>query len=290
MKFATWVNNGKQDSGILSRDLKSVHSFRSLNMPYLSVLNYIINQKDSDRELLKKAENTAGIPINSVTLLAPIPSPHHDILCLGLNYREHVEESARFHIDPAGPSEEAIYFSKRVVDALGPDGVIENHFDINDRLDYEAELAVIIGKNARNVKPENVWDYVFGFCCFNDLSGRDLQVSHKQWYFGKSLDGFTAYGPYIVTADEFSLPPALKICSRVNGEVRQSSTTDRLIHSIEEIICELTSGMTLDAGSIIATGTPQGVGAGFTPHRCLKSGDVCEIEIEGLGVLRNTVA
>ncbi|MDR2731032.1 MAG: fumarylacetoacetate hydrolase family protein, partial [Treponema sp.] len=135
----------------------------------------------------------------------------------------------------------------------------------------------------------DAYNYIFGICCFNDISGRDLQNFHKQWYFGKSLDTFTVYGPYIVTLDEFNLPLKLDIKCRVNGEIRQNSNTENLIFPPEIIIEELSSGMTLDAGSIIATGTPAGVGAAFTPHRCLKSGDLCEIEIEGCGVLRNTV-
>jgi 2-keto-4-pentenoate hydratase/2-oxohepta-3-ene-1,7-dioic acid hydratase in catechol pathway len=186
--------------------------------------------------------------------------------------------------------EESVYFSKRVVKALGPDDIIENHFDINERLDYEAELAVIIGKDVLHVKQEDIWDYVFGVCCLNDISGRDLQHHHKQWYFGKSLDTFTAYGPYIVTLDEFKVPLKLKITSKINGEIRQNGNTEDLIFTPDFIIAELSAGMTLDAGTIIATGTPAGVGAGFTPHRCMKSGDVCEIEIEGCGILRNTVS
>jgi 2-keto-4-pentenoate hydratase/2-oxohepta-3-ene-1,7-dioic acid hydratase in catechol pathway len=289
MKFATWKDNGKEEAGIISKDLKSVHSFESLGLAYTTLLDFITRRKESDITALKAQESKNGKPLGSVTLQAPIPKPHHDIICLGLNYMDHVKESAKFDIKTNQNRAHSVYFSKRVIRALGPDGVIENHFDINERLDYEAELALVIGKDAVKVKRENAWDYIFGVCCFNDLSARDLQQSHEQWYFGKSLDTFTAFGPYIVTLDEFSLPLKLNITSRINGETRQKSNTENLIFSPDFIISELSAGLTLDAGSIIATGTPAGVGAGFNPHRCMKTGDICEIEIEGCGVLRNIV-
>jgi len=288
VKFATWRYANREEAGILSDDMKSVHSFESLGLRFNGIQDYIARRDDASQRTLSEAGKKDGIPIGGVTLLAPIPRPRHDIICLGLNYADHAEESARFSIRE--DTEAAIYFSKRVIRALGPDGVIENHFSINSRLDYEAELAVIIGKDTRNIRPEEVPPHIFGICCFNDLSARDLQSRHKQWYFGKSLDTLTAMGPYIVTLDEFDWPLSLDICSRVNGETRQHSNTGNLIHPVEEIVAELASGMTLDPGSVIATGTPAGVGAGFTPHRCLAAGDVCEIEIEGCGVLRNTVS
>jgi 2-keto-4-pentenoate hydratase/2-oxohepta-3-ene-1,7-dioic acid hydratase in catechol pathway len=289
MKFATWIRNGAEEAGILSRNMKSLHSFKSLNLGYSSVLDFIIRCREDDRKKLHFIEEKDGIPLDSVQMEAPIPRPHHDIICLGLNYHAHAKEAGKFDIVMDEKREESVYFSKRVVKALGPGGIIENHFDINQRLDYEAELAVIIGKSARRVKKENAWDYIFGICCFNDLSGRDLQHGHKQWYFGKSLDTFTAYGPYIATLDEFQVPLKLNIQCRVNGEQRQSGNTADLIFPPDFIIEELSAGITLDAGTIIATGTPAGVGAAFTPHRCMKSGDICEIEIEGCGILSNQV-
>ena len=289
MKFATWITGSSEEAGILSRDLNSVHSFGSAGLPYKTLLEYIINRRDGDLALLNSAQEKPGVPVSAVRLQAPIPRPHHDVICLGLNYLDHLKEAARFDISVDEKRRESIYFSKRVVRALGPNGIIENHFDINDRLDYEAEMAIVIGKDALRVKREDAYSYIFGLCCFNDISGRDLQHNHNQWYFGKSLDTFTAYGPCIVTIDEFSIPLRLDIKSRVNGEIRQSSNTENMIFPPEVIIEELSSGMTLDAGTIIATGTPSGVGAASTPHRCMKTGDVCEIELEGCGVLRNTV-
>jgi 2-keto-4-pentenoate hydratase/2-oxohepta-3-ene-1,7-dioic acid hydratase in catechol pathway len=290
MKFATWIVNGGEEAGVLSADMKSVHSFGSLGLDYPSLPDFITRRTGKDMTRLQEAAEKPGRPLADVALEAPVPEPRHDIICLGLNYMDHAKESVSFDINTDAEREAAVYFSKRVNRTLGPGGTIINHFDINDRLDYEAELAVVIGKEARRVSRQDAWNYVFGVCCFNDISGRDLQVKHKQWYFGKSLDTFTAFGPYIVTLDEFSLPLALNISSRVNGEIRQNSNTRYMIFPPDYCIAELSAGMTLDPGTIIATGTPAGVGAGFKPrHKCMKSGDVCEIEIEGCGVLRNVV-
>ena len=160
---------------------------------------------------------------------------------------------------------------------------------MTNQLDYEAELAVIIKKDAKDVKPEEVKDYIFGYTIMNDVSAREVQTEHKQWYFGKGLDGFTPMGPCITSADEIAFPPALQISSRINGELRQNSVTNLLITSITDIIEELSSGMTLMPGTIIATGTPSGVGMGFDPPKFLKSGDMVECSIEGIGTLSNVV-
>ena len=290
MKFATWVSGTREEAGIVSQDLTTVHSFESAGLGYASLLDFIINRKEADMKVLQKTAQHQGKPIAGVRLEAPIPHPHHDILCLGLNYSDHAEEVSCAANKPAKAREESVYFSKRVVRAIGPDGVIENHFDINNLLDYEAEMALIIGKDARHVQRSEALDYVFGICCFNDISARDVQAKHKQWYFGKSLDTFTAFGPYIVTLDEFSLPLNLNITSRVNGEIRQHSNTSKMIFPPDYCIAELSAGLTLDAGSIIATGTPSGVGFASNPPKCMKSGDICEIEVEGCGILTNTVA
>lgn len=159
-----------------------------------------------------------------------------------------------------------------------------------ERLDYEAELAVIIGRAAKNVKAKDAMDYIFGYTVLNDVSARVLQAAHKQWYFGKSLDGFTPIGPCIVTADEFeAYPPQLGIRSFVNGEKRQDSNTRLQIFDIDHVIHELSQGMTLKAGTIIATGTPAGVGMGMDPPQFLHPGDTVQCEIEGIGTLTNTV-
>ena len=230
------------------------------------------------------------VPLEDVTLLAPIPRPRQDVICLGMNYRDHEKEAAKYDAEAFKKEKPAaVYFSKRVSRAGDPDGDIPRYEGLVERLDYEAELAVIIGKTARNVKAENAGDYVFGYTVLNDVSARDLQTGHKQWYFGKGLDGFAPMGPCILTADETAFPPALDISCTVNGEERQRSNTALLIHSIGEVVEELSAGMTLLPGTIIATGTPAGVGMGFDPPRFLKSGDVVECAVRGIGTLRSTV-
>ena len=148
---------------------------------------------------------------------------------------------------------------------------------------------MILGRTAKNVKAAEAGDYIFGYTIVNDVSARDVQTGHKQWYFGKSLDGFTPMGPCIVTADEIAFPPALEISAKVNGETRQRANTAWLINSIGQVLEELTAGMTLMPGTVIATGTPAGVGMGFDPPEFLKPGDVVECTVEGIGTLRNTV-
>jgi len=273
----------------------------------------LITYRYADKEAVGILENEAvrPLPVNSmvdlieggsipaptgdtlsladVELLSPIPRPRQDVICLGINYKAHADEAAGYDAAFIKEKPIPIYFSKRVCEAVAPGGMIQSHPGLVERLDYEVELAVIIGKTAKNVPAAQAADYIFGYTILNDVSARILQTAHKQWYFGKGLDGFTPIGPCIVTADEIAFPPALPIRTRVNGELRQDSTTDLLITGIADIIAELSSGMTLLPGTIIATGTPSGVGMGFDPPRFLKSGDVVECEIEGIGVLRNTV-
>ena len=236
------------------------------------------------------ASASKPVPLEDVTLLAPIPRPRQDVICLGMNYRDHEKEAAKYDAEAFKKEKPAaVYFSKRVSRAGDPDGDIPRYEGLVERLDYEAELAVIIGKTARNVKAENAGDYVFGYTVLNDVSARDLQTGHKQWYFGKGLDGFTPMGPCILTADETAFPPALDISCAVNGEERQRSNTALLIHGIPEIIEELSAGMTLLPGTIIATGTPAGVGMGFDPPKFLSAGDVVACTIQKVGTLRSTV-
>lgn len=281
MKLVTYLHDGRESVGLLEAD-----SVRPL--PFAD-MNALI---EAPRAQLEAAVQAAGaaLPLSTVTLLAPIPRPRQDVICLGINYRAHADESTRYDAAAFGGERPVpIYFSKRVSEAVPPQGYIESHPGLVERLDYEAELAVIIGRTARNVAAADVADYIFGYTVLNDVSARLLQTTHKQWYFGKGLDGFTPMGPCITAADEISFPPALAISSRVNGEPRQDSTTDLLITGIADIIAELSSGMTLLPGTIIATGTPAGVGMGFDPPKFLKPGDVVECSIENIGTLRNTV-
>lgn len=282
MKLVTFLHAGLELTGALTADESAVYV-----LPYADMDSLI----QADRKELDAAIQAAEtFPLSEVTLLAPIPRPRQDVICLGINYHAHAEEAARYSAEAFTKERPIpIYFSKRVTEAVAPDGFIESHPGLVERLDYEVELAVIIGKTARNVKAADVADYIFGYTILNDVSARMLQTTHKQWYFGKSLDGFTPIGPCITTADEIAFPPALKISASVNGELRQDATTDLLITGIADIIEELSSGMTLLPGTIIATGTPAGVGMGFDPPKFLKAGDIVECTIEKIGTLRNTV-
>lgn len=231
-----------------------------------------------------------GIPLENAKLCAPIEYPAQDIICLGVNYRAHAEESARYKKEAfSGEQTAAVYFSKRVNKAVATGEPIDSHSDIVDSLDYEAELAVILKKDARNVPLQDVDSYIFGYTILNDISARSIQTRHKQWYFGKSLDGFCPMGPCVVTADEFDAPLQLKIQSYVNGELRQDSNTALMIFGIAHVIHELSQGMTLKAGTIISMGTPAGVGMGFTPPKFLKPGDHVACTIEGIGTLENII-
>ncbi len=292
MKLLTFEYEGVRKAGVLSSDEKTVIKISVEGKEFDDVGSFIEFFDESVIDSVKKLSKASkeGLNINSVKLCAPIPFPKQDIICLGINYMAHAEESARYKEEAFGGDRPfAVYFSKRVDEAVGDGGFINGHFDIVDSLDYEAELAVVIGKDAKNISEEDAFDYVLGYTIINDVSARNLQTQHKQWYFGKSLDGFTPMGPWIVTADEFNNPPVLKISSKVNGELRQNSSTDLLIFGIAHVISELSRGMTLKAGTIISMGTPAGVGMGFVPPKFLKSGDVVQCEIEKIGSITNTI-
>ena len=295
MKFITYKINDIEQIGLLSNDEQNVYPLKKLGLSFNSMNDLIVNITENQLAELKNREynNISSddiIPYSKVQKCAPIPKPNQDIICLGINYMAHAEESARykkeaFEID----RKYAVYFSKRVNRATADGEFIPSYKGLVDSLDYECELAVILNKDAKNVSPEEAFDYVFGYTIINDISARNLQTRHKQWYLGKSLDGFTPMGPCIVTKDEFNNPPVLSLSSKVNGELRQNSNTSLMITGIADAISELSQGMTLEAGTIISMGTPAGVGMGFTPPKFLKSGDVIECEIEGIGCLKNII-
>lgn len=287
MKLVTYRFENTQRVGVLTQDETAV-----LPLDYPDMNTLIETASPADLRSAASAAERAGVrvPLAEVELLAPIPRPRQDILCLGMNYKDHADEAAQYNAEAFTKEKPvAVYFSKRVSQAVAPEGDIERHAGLVERLDYEVELGVILGKAARNVKAEEAGDYIFGYTVINDVSARDVQTSHKQWYFGKSLDGFTPMGPCIVTADEIAFPPALDISSTVNGEPRQHSNTRLFLTGIPALLEELTAGMTLLPGTIIATGTPAGVGMGFDPPKFLQSGDVVECTIQGIGTIRNTV-
>lgn len=295
MKLLTYEIDKKELVGVLNREETFVYPLSAADMDYRTMKDVISEISPSEMELLEHIsglppyEVANAAPLEEIRLLAPIPVPEQDIICLGINYMEHAKESARFKKEAFSKPVQAVYFSKRVNRATAPLEGIPAHQDMTSQLDYEAELAVILKKDAKNVSEKDVQDYIFGYTIMNDVSARDVQTGHGQWYFGKSLEGFTPLGPWIVTADSIDFPPRLAIRSKVNGELRQNSNTELFIHGIAEVICELSRGMTLKAGTIIATGTPAGVGMGFDPPRFMKPGDVVECIIEDIGTLKNTI-
>ncbi|MGG4167161.1 fumarylacetoacetate hydrolase family protein [Rossellomorea vietnamensis] len=233
--------------------------------------------------LKEKSETLPSFAKDEVKWLSPIPNVKRNIMCVGKNYREHAIEMGGEQDIPKN----IMIFTKATHTVIGHGETVLHHDDITEELDYEGELAVIIGKKGRGISPEEAMDHVFGYSILNDITARDLQKKHGQFFIGKSLDTTCPMGPFLVTKDEVEDPQNLSITTKVNGEVRQSSNTGQMIFSIPTIISTLSKGMTLLPGDIIATGTPSGVGKGYKPPRFLRKGDVVEIEIEGLGILTN---
>ena len=247
------------------------------------------NWDDIKQEIHKRMDSIEGISVDEVNFLAPIPKPVRNIICVGKNYLDHAKELDGKTTNLSGIPQEPIYFSKMAHRVLGPEEPINIDISVTNQVDYEVELGLIIKKTCKNVNASDVKDVIFGYAVFNDLSARDLQVKHVQWHRGKSLDDFTAMGPYIVTADEIEFPPSLDIRCKVNGELRQKGLTDALIFPIETLISDFSKGTTLIPGDVMITGTPSGVGMGFNPPRYLADGDLVECEIEGLGKICNLV-
>ena len=232
----------------------------------------------------------AAVNVDELQLCAPIVHPRQDVVCLGINYDAHAQEAGRFSDEAFGGERPyTIYFSKRVSRATATKELVPSYKGLVDSLDYECELGVVLGKDCKGVTKEEAKQYIFGYTIINDISARNLQTRHKQWYLGKSLDGFTPMGPCIVTADEIGDEQSLDISCTVNGELRQSSNTKYMIQTVCGAISELSQGMTLQAGTIIATGTPAGVGMGMQPPQFLQTGDVVECRISKIGILTNTI-
>ena len=229
---------------------------------------------------------SAGVALAGARLLAPIPRPARNIVCVGLNYADHVAESAS--VAGSDLPKFPVLFTKPPSSVIGPGDEIPPH-RVTSAIDWEAELAVIIGREGRDIAEGDAMAHVFGYACANDVTARDLQQRHQQWYKGKGLDGFCPLGPYIVTADEVPDPHALEISCTVNGVEKQHANTRQLIFKIPRLIAEWSAGMTLYPGDILLTGTPSGVGVGRKPPEFLQPGDEVEVRIEGIGVLRNRV-
>lgn len=267
----------------------SIVDLSSIAPDMLSFIEAGSSALDRARDLTRSA--AAAIPINAqrVKLLAPIPKPRRNIMCLGQNYEEHARERARAAGKEYVPLKHPTFFTKATHTINGPYADIPVDASVSTHIDWEAELGVVLGRSGKNIPLDRSMDYVFGYVCINDVTARDLQANHTQFFKGKSLDGSCPMGPWIVTADEISDPHALKIMCRLNGVTKQNSTTGEMIFKIPQIISILSQGMTLDAGDVISTGTPSGVGEARVPPEFLKPGDVVEVEVERIGVLHNQV-
>lgn len=291
MKVLTFKRGGRVEVGVLKNDGLEVVPVNYLGCTAHNMNEFLdLMTPEKEKKLDKNKELMRGIPMREVKVISPIPVPKQDLICLGINYYAHAEEAAKFHDEAFGGERPVpIFFSKRVNLAVADEEMIDGHWDIVDGLDYEVELGVIIGKDTKNVSVADAIDHVFGYTIINDFSARNLQTAHKQWYFGKSLDDFTAIGPWIVTKNEFENPPALGIRCYVNDELRQDGNTSLMITGIAEVISMLSQGITLKAGTIIAMGTPAGVGMGFDPPKFLQKGDVVRCEIDGIGKITNFI-
>ncbi|MEW9501628.1 fumarylacetoacetate hydrolase family protein [Jeotgalibacillus marinus] len=216
---------------------------------------------------------------------APIPRTPKNVMCIGKNYQDHVLEMGSEKDLP----KDIVVFTKASTTITGDHAPIPPHEELTKELDYEGELAVVIGKKGKNIPEQQAIDYVFGYTILNDITARDLQAKHKQFFLGKSLDETCPMGPYLVSKDEIPYPNELSIVTKVNDEIRQNGNTQDMIFSIEEIISTLSKGMTLEPGDVIATGTPAGVGKGLNPPIFLKKGDQVKVSIQGIGTLNNGI-
>jgi len=226
--------------------------------------------------------------VGEVPLAAPIPRPRRNIICVGKNYRAHVNEVKATAIGAL--PEHPIFFTKATTAVIGPADPVPAHRTVTEKLDYEGEVALIVGCGGRDIEPESAWGHVFGYTVIDDLSARDLQARHRQWFLGKSLDGTAPMGSAVVHRS--AMPPLeeIRVKTWVNGELRQEGNLGQLIFDVPTLLATLSRVMTLLPGDIIATGTPAGVGAGFDPPRFLQPGDLVEVEVTGAGRLSNRVA
>jgi 2-keto-4-pentenoate hydratase/2-oxohepta-3-ene-1,7-dioic acid hydratase in catechol pathway len=287
MRLVTYRESGTSRIGALKVD--RVVDLSSVANDMLSLIDLGEGGLAQASAIVGSAPDSAGLPLSSVTLLAPIPRPRKNVVCLGMNYAAHAYESARARGNPEVLPQYPVFFTKATTSINAPDGVVPLHQNATSQLDWEVELAFVMGRKAVQVSEADALSYVFGYTVLNDVSARELQSRHQQFYRAKSLDGCGPMGPYIVTADEVPNPHTLGIRLRLNGRTVQDSNTRDQIFKIPTVISVLSNGITLEPGDIISTGTPAGVGMGMSPQLWLKDGDVMEAEVDGLGTLRNTV-
>jgi 2-keto-4-pentenoate hydratase/2-oxohepta-3-ene-1,7-dioic acid hydratase in catechol pathway len=277
MKYVTFYDGDRTRPGFIDGDCVAVIACESL-VEYIALPPHAREQHHTIERL----------PLADVRLAAPV-RPHKNVFCVGRNYLEHAKEGARALGRELKLPEVPTFFSKAPTAIADPGANL--HFDatLSTQYDWEAELAVVIGKRVKNATESNALDAVFGYTCLNDITARDLQRAHLQWLKGKSLDDSCPIGPWIVDKEETGDPQRLQISLRVNGVKKQEANTGQMIFRISRLIAELSRGLTLEPGDVIATGTPDGVGFARTPPEFFKHGDVVEISIQKIGTLRNSV-
>ncbi len=287
MRFATFTHDGRRQVGRVSPDGQQVMPFRlTPEAAHRGVLPLV--EAAARGEPLPPLEDRS-LPLADVRLEAPVPQPRRNIWCVGRNYHAHAKELAAsvFKNNSANTMEWPIVFTKVPECVVGPaDPVVLPGDEVSAQIDYEAELALVIGKGGKNIRRQEALSHVWGYTIVNDVTARDVQMRHQQWDMGKSFDTFCPMGPWIVTADELD-GTRTRVRCWVNGELRQEASTENLIFDIPTLIETVSRGITLYPGDIIATGTPAGVGMGLTPPSYLRGGDVVRIEIDGIGSIEN---
>jgi 2-keto-4-pentenoate hydratase/2-oxohepta-3-ene-1,7-dioic acid hydratase in catechol pathway len=287
MQIATYQLDGRRFVGLVSNDRQHVTAFDLPERVAASGALALIERLAGGGSLPASAGHPE--PLASVRLEAPLPVPRRNLWCVGRNYHDHARElqASVFKDNDANPGSWPIVFTKVPETVVGPGANVElPGANISAQIDYEAELAVVIGKGGKNISRANAMEHVFGYTIVNDVTARDVQMRHQQWDMGKSFDTFCPMGPWIVTADELD-GTRTRVRCWVNGELRQDASTEHLIFDIPTLIETISRGITLLPGDVIATGSPAGVGLGMKPPRFLAAGDVVRIEVDGLGVIEN---
>lgn len=293
MRLATCKYNNQVQLAVVQADsillpVKSSDWPAELN----SMLQVIDNCDQSLQDLrvfIEQAKPEQRISLSHVELLSPLPRPRQNIMCLGWNYIEHVEETTGNSLEAPKLPKYPIVFTKAASSMNGPYADIPVNLEVSNKMDWEVELGVVIGKGGKGIPRAQALEHVFGYTIINDISARDYQKRHKQFFIGKSFTGACPMGPWIVTADEIPNPQTLNLQSRVNNQIKQDSNTKYQIFDVATVIESLSQGMMLEPGDIIATGTPSGVGYVRNPPEYLMPGDVVECEIESIGMIRNQI-
>ncbi len=283
MKFATFIHGGREQVGLVDADAERIYPVEARDMVDL------IRRFNEIAPGIRMNGN--GMDLADVTLLAPIPHPPRNIFCVGKNYRDHAREFANSGYEAGAVKGAEIddypaVFTKPASCVVGPGATVETHPGVTSAVDYEVELTIVIGKGGRDISRADALDHIWGYTIINDVTARDRQKNHRQWFLGKALDTFCPMGPWITTADEVNADN-LQVKTWVNGELRQDANTRDLIFDIPGLIETISAGTTLEPGDLIATGTPAGVGLGFKPPKFLKAGDNVTMSITGLGTLSN---